>query len=651
MCQTASGAEEFVSPRITAVQIAVAPKIDGVLDDECWQECPRFTGFIESAHSGPATEETEVMLCRDADSLYVALICHDSRPSLIHAEQTQRDHDLSNDDHVAVLVDSRHEHFENYLFGVNPLGVQTQTVPSGSASNITWRGDWYAGAKITDTGWCAEIEIPFRALRYPDGADTFGIVFGRYIPRLDEESNWPDPGPVVDRSRFADLVELELPKHRARPVLLPYTITSTEPGRSFTRVGFDFKEELPNNVVAMTTYNPDFTDVQEAVASIDYSYTERYLSEHRPFFQEGSGLFPDSTAFYSRRIGDIDWGVKSFGRAGAHGFSFLNALKQGQENHWSGVYCYDPTQDAGFSVWYTGSAVKDAYKQDPSEPDTSMCFAPGGYLTWRAASGSTTLAARHYSSINSDNYGSGSCLTASLARTPAAGNFGYSLAYEDTDDDYYVRDAYVPLPGVRGTAAKVNYFDRPGGGTLTYWDAYVTSERYRLQDGSPHHDSVAVGASFQTGSEWAVGTYLMSGSYLGAKDSTALLQVGWLTRHLNTTGSLGYSVGKRAGDDYTYSWIDQAFRITPKLTLTCGFEWTRLGPDSDSQFTVLGSYDINPERNFGLWAVGRDSDVNLCVTYKQTVRSGSDIYLIYGYPNTQTTERRIALKVVTPLTW
>jgi hypothetical protein len=41
----------------------------------------------------------------------------------------------------------------------------------------------------------------------------------------------------------------------------------------------------------------------------------------------------------------------------------------------------------------------------------------------------------------------------------------------------------------------------------------------------------------------------------------------------------------------------------------------------------------------------------MCLTYRQTVRTGSDIYLIYGYPNTLITEQRLALKMVMPIAW
>lgn len=641
-------------PVIRAAVVSIPPKIDGALDDECWKSCVKLTGFKETNYCRVAAEQTEVRICCDADNLYVAFECYDSQPSLIRAEQKQRNYDIYSDDYVGVQLDAMHAHREHYRFEVNAAGTQNESIPSGAAGNITWRGDWYAAAKVNETGWCAEMMIPFRGLRYPAKADSFGISFRRYVPRIDERSMWPDLGPNHDQTRYADLVDLQLPRQRSRPVLMPYMVTSIEPGRTFSDVGLDFKQELPNSVIRMLTYNPDFTDVQDAVASVGYSYTERYLPERRPFFQEGSGLFPDSPAFYSRRIGDINWGFKQFGKVGRHTFAFLDALKEGEGNHFASTYAYDIGQDAGVAMFFTGSTVKDAYKEDSSEPDSSICLSPGVFRNWRKESGTTTLACRWYNSINSDGHPSGSSLKASLAKDAAAGRLGYSIGYDSTDSDYYVRDAYIPYTGVRGLYGRLTYYTRPSSGNVNEWNYFGNTARYRFQGGGLHHEQMAAGVSMELKNEWRFGTSFSNGSWLGEKDSTTAFQMAWRTRHLYGGGSLGYLTGKRAGQDYAEMWIDQSLRVTPRIVLSCSYEWSDLkgpAPERNSQFTVLGNYEITPERSLGLWAVGRDGDLNLCFTYKQTVRSGSDIYLIYGYPNTLTTERRIALKAVRPIVW
>lgn len=136
----------------------VSPKIDGVLDDPCWQNRSKLSGFKNNPHGGDATEQTEVMCCCDGGMLYVAFICHDSHPSLIRATQKQRNGDIGSDDYITVFLDPLHTHLQHYHFEVNALGTQREEIPNGSADNITWRGDWYAATKITDTAFWISVK-------------------------------------------------------------------------------------------------------------------------------------------------------------------------------------------------------------------------------------------------------------------------------------------------------------------------------------------------------------------------------------------------------------------------------------------------------------------------------------------------------------
>ena len=639
-------------PVIRAVETDSPPTIDGALDDACWAACERTGGFRESQFGRGASEPTEVMICRDATCLYVGFICFDSRPDLIRAAQTQINSDIHSDDYVGVLLDPEHKFLDHYHFEVNAIGTQYQSLPDGAPTNITWRGDWRAAARITDTGWQAEMAIPFAALRYPAGQRTFGINFRRYIPRLDERSTWPYVGAVMDQTRFADLVDLELPAQASRPVFMPYALTSSEPKRSFARFGFDYKHELPDHHIVLATCNPDFSDIQDAVASISYSYTEQYLPERRPFFQEGANLFPDSMTFYSRRVGEIDWGAKAFGRTGPHTIAVMDAIKTGEENHFAGAYVYEPNPDVAFSIWASASNVGSAVS---SEPRTSACLSPGFVLRRRSDTSTTSLTIRRYSALNSGSHPDGSALRISIERDAAPKHFDYAVSYGSTDQDFYVRDGYAPLTGVRGFFVGLGYHDRPSKGGLNYWRTDLNITRYWSEDDSLHHGSVLLRANLDTPGEWGFGATLQAGSWLGQADSTVGARVSWLERHLYGGGSVACYLGKRAGRDYAEVEASQTCRLGRRMSVSLSRQWTRLGapdpPETNSQLTLLANYELSTDRLLGLWLVGRGSKRNLCLTYRQTVRAGSDVYLIYGYPNTLTTERRLAVKMVMPVTW
>ncbi len=190
-------------------------------------------------------------------------------------------------------------------------------------------------------------------------------------------------------------------------------------------------------------------------------------------------------------------------------------------------------------------------------------------------------------------------------------------------------------------------------GRIGSWRASVSTYRARLEDGSLQNRSVSASAAISTTDEYRLRLGWSSGDWQGLADASNSIWLNWLTRHLYGGGGVGWVVGKRNGRDYSYYRINQSLRPIQKFVLGLGFEWSRLGepgaPETNQLYTVSGNYEITPEKRLGIWAVGRNNDVNLCLTFTQTVRSGADIYLIYGYPNTTETTNRWAMKVVYPV--
>ena len=72
--------------------------------------------------------------------------------------------------------------------------------------------------------------------------------------------------------------------------------------------------------------NPDFATVEADEEQINLSKYELSYPEKRLFFQEGNEMYRTRiNTFYSRRIGDIDYGGKVTGKIGDYGFNVLAA--------------------------------------------------------------------------------------------------------------------------------------------------------------------------------------------------------------------------------------------------------------------------------------------------------------------------------------
>ncbi len=64
-------------------------------------------------------------------------------------------------------------------------------VIDGSEFNADWDVRWVVRTQIRDSLWTAELAIPWRILRYPEGADRFGVIFARNIRSRNEYASAP----------------------------------------------------------------------------------------------------------------------------------------------------------------------------------------------------------------------------------------------------------------------------------------------------------------------------------------------------------------------------------------------------------------------------------------------------------------------------
>lgn len=110
--------------RITrAVRVELPPKLDGTLDDPIWQQAVPLADFRqkEPYEGQPGTESTEVRILYSHGEIYFGIACHESG---IVATQLRRDVTQEFDDYFEIVIDSRHDRRNAYVFQVNPLGTQ-----------------------------------------------------------------------------------------------------------------------------------------------------------------------------------------------------------------------------------------------------------------------------------------------------------------------------------------------------------------------------------------------------------------------------------------------------------------------------------------------------------------------------------------------
>ena len=318
---------------IKAKWLDTPPVIDGDLSDGVWEQAEIADNFyrVEGAHGVPAELGTKAMVMYDENTLYVGLHCDEPNMKALRETQTRRDAPVWRDDTVQVLLDTYHDQRNCYVLAVNTLGTQMDAKISNESNfDQAWDADWDAKIQKNGNHWTAEMAIPFSELRFDPEATTWGINFVRPHPMEGVRYTWADTGDNFSRvSEFGTLENLEFSRvNTDRKIdILPYVTQRRVEGESLDMsTGLDVAIPFSTNITTNLTFNPDFSQLESDSTRINVSSDrELYLPERRPFFREGSELFElPLDLFYSRRVQDIDYGVKSTGKVGDYNFAFID---------------------------------------------------------------------------------------------------------------------------------------------------------------------------------------------------------------------------------------------------------------------------------------------------------------------------------------
>ncbi len=341
-----------VPPVARAAALARAPSLDGsVLDDPAWAGVQPATGFwqVRPFEGRPASQRTEVYIGYTATALYLGVVCYDDNPGGIIVADSRRDSPLDETDSFQVVIDAFRDRQNGFVFGTNPAGIEYdgQVTKEGSGRfgtgaggfNLNWDTTWSVKTATTAIGWTAEMEIPFKSLRYAHGdVQTWGINFQRNIRRNNEVAFWAPLSRQHEIYRVSDAgteIGLEVPAQRNLKVV-PYLLGRANRGGELTgtehdeELGADVKFSLTPSLTLDLTYNTDFAQVEADELVVNLDRFSVFFPEKRPFFLENAGTFAVGTPqevelFFSRRIGittsgapqPIEGGARVSGKIGA----------------------------------------------------------------------------------------------------------------------------------------------------------------------------------------------------------------------------------------------------------------------------------------------------------------------------------------------
>jgi hypothetical protein len=328
----------------TPLKVDTPPVIDGILDDPVWQQAPNETGFKTWTpdFGVDMSERTIVYYAYDRENLYFAFRCFDSEPDKIKSSVTARDR-IRGDDWICINLDSFNDNQSLYALYVNPLGIQEDSRATVVNEDPNVDVVWYSSGRIDEQGWTAEIQIPFKSIRFSYREPVeMGVIFERNISRRSEAGTFPalDPNRGANIPAFLTqtrpLIYTGVQHYRLVEVLPATTWTqnrsyNTGQGRLVSEgdirtMSLTAKYGISSHLVLDGTVNPDFSQVEADAGQVDFNQRfALFYPEKRPFFLEGRENFiyggsaagdPLGAVVHTRTIADPSTGVKLTGKIG-----------------------------------------------------------------------------------------------------------------------------------------------------------------------------------------------------------------------------------------------------------------------------------------------------------------------------------------------
>ena len=299
-----------------AIRVETTPKIDGLLDDECWKSALPAGDFVMDTPTPgiQLSQRTEVRILYHDDAIYIGLMCFDSAPDSILHELCGRDKNC-NTDYAGVVFSCYRDGMNGFAFYSTPNGEQYDARIDNTGDDPSWNAVWYSKARIVENGWSLELKIPYAAIRFPDAEhQVWNVNFERDIRRSRHHGYWNGVNPAIagTLTQMGMLEGIRNIKPPRRIFLFPYTSayynTEGQPDGSNNaswsyNFGLDLKLGLNDAFTLDATLIPDFGQTISDQEVLNLTAFELQFTENRQFFTEGTELFSKGNLFYSRRIG------------------------------------------------------------------------------------------------------------------------------------------------------------------------------------------------------------------------------------------------------------------------------------------------------------------------------------------------------------
>jgi hypothetical protein len=507
---------------VQMVRTAVAPVIDGKLDEPLWMTAAVIDDLHQTApvEYAKPDERTEIYLLYDDDNLYVGAKLYDD-PAHITAQNLRQNDNIGQDDRFYITLDPFFNHRSGYFFGMNPNGVRTD----GLYLNVTefysaWDTIFQGKTSRFEGGWIAEFAIPFKSLSFDPHTDTWGLNFSRGIVRKNENLAWVsrnrayNPGVSGTAVGFENLDPSGLDIVPSLSVNRRHTFaTSRGPAVSSSGTesepSLDVAYKLTPLMNALLTINTDFSATEVDDRQVNLTRFGLFFPEKRDFFLREADIFEfgrigiqgtsfgimrplreNGRPFFSRKIGlnsagqqvDLDYGGKISGRAGR---VELGALSIRQDDPGAvGAQTLSVVR-AKMGVLAESSVGMIATSGNPTSTlDNSLAGLDFYYRNTRLPGGRTLDSDMWFEQSDTEGQIGNDSAYGAAVRVPTATGLRGGVAARVIEENFFPGLGYLDRVGVRDYAGDIGYTYRPRGKYVQSFLTSLTSQRIEPIDGA-----------------------------------------------------------------------------------------------------------------------------------------------------------------------
>ena len=291
-----------------------AIQLDGVLDEPEWVDAQHFTDMklVEPYVLTNPEYKTEIFVTSNEYGLYFGIKNYQPIATR-NNDISARDRGIGSDK-IQILIDFDNNAITAYSFEVGSGGsIRDGIVSNENNFSNEWDGNWSAKTASTDDYWITEVLIPWDVVSMKQSQDDQREIRWHVNRTIaDQNQQYGNVAININRQRFlSDFAIMTVADFASSSFqLFGYGIVRNDfhINENSTDAGLDLFWKSGNGKQLTATFNPNFGHVESDGLVVNFSATETFFNERRPFFTENQALFDVRGAnglriLHTRRIG------------------------------------------------------------------------------------------------------------------------------------------------------------------------------------------------------------------------------------------------------------------------------------------------------------------------------------------------------------